>query len=154
MIGGDPFILDEQVASLPRDRVRSRIEMVWPHESAEVATATRVNVTAQLLLPGSADDPVPCRYKPEQVQLWRRFNGGPPELVANGVRRLAEEPGLRYPVWDFNDVNVERARAPEGSYELYILVDGLETDRESWIYGGPTPTDWTQPPVRPAHGCA
>jgi hypothetical protein len=153
MIGGDPFILDEQVAPLPSGRVRSRIEKVWPHESAPVETATKVNITAQLLLPGPAADPVPCRYKPEQVQLWRRLNGGPPELVANGVRRLVEEPGLRYPVWDFNDVNVERARAPESSYEFYILVDGLQTDRESWIYGGPESTDWTQPPVRPPDSC-
>ena len=153
MIGGEPYILDEEVAALPTDAVRSRIEQVWPHDSAEVKDATRANITAQLLMPGSDGNPVPCRYKPESVQLWRKPNGGVAELVGVGARRLVEADGLRYLVWDFNDVNVEYARAEANSYEFSVVVDGIQTQRETWTYGGPKPTDSSQPPVRPKRSC-
>jgi hypothetical protein len=154
LIGGDPFIIDEQVTPLPTDRVGSRIETVWPQGGADVKDATRANVVAQLLMPGAASEPVPCRYKPETVQLWRRPNGGAPELVGNGVRRIAEQPGVRYPVWDFGDVNVEYARAEGRYYEFYVTVDGVQTDPQAWTYGGPNATDWRQPPLLPQHSCA
>jgi hypothetical protein len=154
LIGGDPFIIDEQVTPLPTDRVGSRIETVWPHDGADVKDATQANVIAQLLMPGAAAEPVPCRYKPETVQLWRKPNGGAPELVGNGVRRIAEQQGVRYPVWDFSDVNVEYARAEGRYYEFYVTVDGVQTDSQVWTYGGPNATDWRQPPPLPQHGCA
>jgi hypothetical protein len=153
MIGGDPLIIDEQVAPLPTDRVRSRIETVWPHDGAEVKDATQVNVVAQLLMPGATSETVPCRYKPEAVQLWRRPNGGAPEFVANGLGRLREPQGVRYPVWEFDDVNVELAREPDKYYEFFVVVDGVQTDAEGWTYGGPNPTDWTRPPALPQRGC-
>ena len=153
MIGGDPLIVDEQVAPLPTDRVRSRIETVWPHDGAEVKDATQANVVAQLLMTGSTSESVPCRYKPEPVQLWRRPNGGAAEFVANGIRRLSEQQGVHYPVWEFNDVNVEFAREPDKYYEFSVVVDGVQTDAEAWTYGGPNPTDWTQPPALPQRGC-
>lgn len=153
MIGGDPSILDEEVAPLPTNRVRSRIQMVWPRDGAEVKDATRVNVTAQLLMPGAGSESVPCRYTPEQVQLWRKPNGGVPQLVGKGTRRMVDEQGLRYPVWDFNDVPVDYARTEGNSYEFSVLVDGIKTQPEVWTYGGPNPTDWTRPPARPDRSC-
>jgi hypothetical protein len=153
MIGGEPFIVDEEVAPLPSDSVRSRIELVWPHQGADVKSASQVNVTAQLLMPGPGIVAVPCRYKPATVQLWRKPNGGTAELVANGVRRMADEQGVRYPVWDFNDVNVEYARDENRFYEFSVVVDGVKTTADTWTYGGPTPTDWTEPPGRPQRSC-
>ena len=189
MIGGDPFILDEDVAPLPTERVASRIELVWPHGGA--ADATKANVTAQLLLPGPTRpggpgvgpervaESVPCRYSPRSVQLWAKRKGGARELVATGVRRMADEDGVRYPVWDFNDVDVafarastaapdrgedrgsapaeggERARdrANENFIEFSVAVDGIQTDAAVWTYGGPNATDWTKPPARPQKSC-
>jgi hypothetical protein len=110
MTGGDPFIVDEQVAPLPSDRVASRIEVVWPQGGAALKDADKANVTAQLLMPGSSGEPVPCRYNPETVQLWAKRNGGKEELVGTGVRRIADEGGVRYPVWDFEAVSVEHVR--------------------------------------------
>ena len=153
MIGGEPLILDEEVAALPSDAVRSRIERVWPHGSAEVKDASHVNITAQLLMPDAGSRPVPCRYKPQTVQLWRKPNGGVAELVANGVRRMADAQGVQYPVWDFNDVNVEYARSEGHFYEFYAVVDGIQTQSEIWTYGGPNPTDGTQPPIPPQRSC-
>jgi len=76
LIGGDPLIVDEIVKPLPSERLASRIEVVWPLDSAPVEDASRANVTAQLLMPDTTD-PVPCRYDPdtEDVQLfaWKHF---------------------------------------------------------------------------------
>ncbi len=175
MIGGDPFIIDEQVAPLPTDRVVSRIEMVWPQGGASQREASKANITAQLLMPG-ANESVPCRYKPESVQLWRKINNGPRELVTTGVRRVANAEGVTYPVWDFNDISVAGVRggpppptptpAAEGTVdtpaapppprdfiEFSVVVDGIQTDVGTWTYGGPNATDWTRPPIRPRVGC-
>jgi hypothetical protein len=76
LIGGDPLIIDEVVKPLPTDRLSSRIEVVWPINSAPIEEATRANVVAQLITPGT-NDPVACRYDPdpEDVQLfaWRHY---------------------------------------------------------------------------------
>ena len=180
MIGGEPYIIDERVVPLPTDRVTSRVEMAWPQGGTP--DAARANISAQLLMPGSARESVPCRYNPTSVRLWGKRNGGKAEYVADGVRRFAEADGLRYPVWDFNDVDVSFARAPApaptagptagpggGSgtatptatpgavnnnfIEFYVTVDGIQTDAASWTYGGPNATDWTQPRVLPSKGC-
>ena len=174
MIGGDPFIIDEQVAPLPTDRVASRIEVVWPHGSAPQREATRANVVAQLLMPGASES-VPCRYNPQVVQLWRKVNNGPRELVSNGTRRFAEVGGVTYPVWDFNDVDVSMVRgssaptpsptagsdaaatpapsdAPRDFIEFSVVVDGIRTDSAAWTYGGPNANDW-QKPVRLTKSC-
>lgn len=109
LIGGDPLVIDEQVAPLPTDRVASRVETVWPLGSAPLYQADRANVTAQILLPNT-NEPVPCRYRPDSVQLFQKRNGGPKELVANGARRIADEAGVRYPVWDFEGISVAHVR--------------------------------------------
>ena len=169
MTGGDPFIIDEQVAPLPTDRVASRIEVVWPHGSAPQREASKANVTAQLLMPG-ANESVPCRYNPQSVQLWRRVNNGPRELVTAGTRRFATADGITYPAWDFSDVDVSMVRGgapspgaeatptpttepPKDSIEFSVVVDGVQTDVRPWIYGGPNANDWQQRPVRPTKSC-
>ncbi|MCC7372669.1 MAG: hypothetical protein IT306_29925 [Chloroflexi bacterium] len=82
LIGGDPVIVDEQVMPLPTDRLASRIEVVWPIGSAPVTEATRANVTAQLLMPGSTAS-VACRYDPDSVELyaWRHYEEVPVETT-------------------------------------------------------------------------
>jgi hypothetical protein len=171
MIGGEPYIIDEQVVPLPTERVASRIEMVWPHGGAP--DAEKANLSAQLLMPGATAEPVPCRYSPQSVELWAKRSGRREELVATGVRRMAEQDGVRYPVWDFNDVDVSFARAarveptrgesggssgaegvtpvrfePSKNFiEFYVVVDGIETEAVSWTYGGPNATDRAGPPV-------
>jgi hypothetical protein len=76
LIGGDPLIIDEVVKPLPSDRLASRIETVWPLNSAPVEEASTANVVAQLLTPGT-NDPVACRYDPDpqtvQLFAWRHY---------------------------------------------------------------------------------
>ncbi|MDP8922721.1 MAG: hypothetical protein M3O34_07575 [Chloroflexota bacterium] len=154
LIGGDPFIIDEQVKPLPTDRVASRIEMVWPHGSAPVEEADRANVTAQLLMPGTLEA-VPCRYSPETpVQLFAWKDGGKEKIfLGDGVGRVATEGGLSYLVWDFNGVDVSYAKEEGKSLELFVVVEGVKTDPQPWIYGGEKNQDWTLPRVRPAKSC-
>jgi hypothetical protein len=82
LIGGEPLIVDENVMALPSERVASRIEMVWPLDSAPIQEASSANVTAQLLMPGG-NTPVPCRYDPYKVELfaWRHYEERPREVV-------------------------------------------------------------------------
>jgi hypothetical protein len=105
MIGGDPLIVEEQVAALPTDRVASRIEMVWPLDSAAVPDAAKANVTAQLLMPGG-NTSVACRYDPEKVQLyaWRHYiEGAQPSAPAvvvpspSGTSRATASPSPTRP---------------------------------------------------------
>lgn len=86
MIGGDPMIVDEQVMALPTDRLASRVEIVWPIGSAPVEEATKANVTAQLLMPGTTTS-VACRYEPEKVELyaWRHYEEKPPGATPAAV---------------------------------------------------------------------
>ena len=141
MIGGDPLIIDEQVQPLPTERVASRIELVWPQGGAELKDADKANVTAQLLMAGSNGEPVPCRYTPETVQLFARRNGGAKEFVANGVRRIAEEGGVRYPVWDFEGVSV-----------TWVRDDAVRAEAARAEAARATPTPTTGPIPGPTTG--
>jgi hypothetical protein len=151
MIGGDPWILEEEIAELPTDQITSRIEIVWPLGGAPLAETSFVNVTAQLLQPSG--DPVPCRWDTAVVQLWGRINGGPPVLLGNGERRVANERGIRYPVWDFNRVNVATARDEVSTYELFVVADGVATESVPWTYGGPRNQNWRATQPRPRQSC-
>ena len=154
LIGGDPFIIDELVKPLPTDRVASRIEMVWPHDSAPVNEANRANVTAQLLMPDSLEA-VPCRYAPETpVQLFAWKDSGREKIfLGEGVPRQAVENGVSYLVWDFNGVDLSYAKQEGKSLELFVVVEGVTTDPRPWIYGGEKNQDWTLPRVTPARSC-
>jgi hypothetical protein len=75
--------VDEVVQPLPTTQLASRIEMVWPFGSAPVEEAATANVTAQFLTPGT-NSPVPCRYDPENVELWAwRHYEDPPRPTAS-----------------------------------------------------------------------
>lgn len=142
LIGGRPWILQEPVTPLPSG-VRSRIEMVWPQGWAPTTEAPFVNVTAQLLT-ADGTEPVPCRWEP-RVFLWGSVNRGPDELLAMGTKQLVERDGIRYPVWQFNNVPVPAARA--GSFITFSLtVEDVPWTQEYWVYGGPP----DPPPPGPA----
>lgn len=140
LIGGDPVIVDEPVAPLP-ERARSRIQSLWPHDGKPPEEAEKVNIAAALLLPGTTD-PVPCRWNPT-VELWASFDGGRDRFIARGTKRFFDERGRRYPVWDFNNVDVSAAKDPEGKkfIKFQVWVNNARTDAEVWTYGGPEATN-------------
>ena len=153
LIGGRPWILEERVFPLPA-RVRSRIEMVWPHNWAPTTEAKFVNVTTQVLV-GDGSEPVPCRWEP-RVMLWGSVNRGPDELLAQGIKQVVERDGVRYPVWQFNNVPVPAAQA--GNFITFsVTVEDWPLAQEYWVYGGaanpplpvPAPANPDEPPPPP-----
>ena len=203
LIGGDPVIVDEQVQALPTDRIASRIEMAWPIGSAPVEEASRANVTAQLLMPGS-NTSVACRYEPEKVELyaWRFYEDRPrevapavipspgaspsarptaapspspaarvrgevkrekdPILLGTGVKRMATEGNISYPVWDFNGVDISYARTADKDrwLELFVVVNeeklgdaAIEVEPTAWVYGGPNNKNWQESRPLPSSDC-
>jgi hypothetical protein len=86
-----------------------------------------------------------------------------PVLLATGVKRMATEGGLSYPVWDFNGVDVSYARTNDESrwLELFVVAssgDGddkveIKMDPTPWLYGGPDNKDWQEPRPLPSESC-
>jgi hypothetical protein len=67
---------------------------------------------------------------------------------------MAVENNIRYPAWDFENVDVSKVRSDEKKFiEFYVVVDGLQTEAQIWTYGGPKATDWTKPRERPRVSC-
>ncbi len=111
----------------------ARIEIVWPHGNLPVSRATQVNVTAALFQHGSATSVNPAFGR--TLRLWRALNNGVGQVVATGVKRLAQAGDLQYPVWDFNDVDVSAARDPKNKYYFWVTVDGQRTNTSVWSHG-------------------
>jgi hypothetical protein len=118
-------------AAAPLD---ARIEIVWPHGDAPVDRASMANVTAMLLGRGTLQSVDPT-YQPT-VRLHRALDTGPGEMVATGTQRITTRAdGLRYPVWDFNDVDVSAARTPLSKLYFWVTVDGVDAASNVWTHG-------------------
>jgi hypothetical protein len=121
------------VLRLGLPRLDAQIVILWPHNDAPVAEATRANLTAHLTYPGTRMC-IPCDLTP-RVTLWRSLNNEPAAPVAAGVRRLADMNGRRVPVWDFNDVDVSPARDPRNKLYFTLRVDGYPAASNAWVHG-------------------
>jgi hypothetical protein len=139
LVAGDPKILVERVAPIPL-LVDAPIQVVWPRDGASA------NITGVLLGPGTTQ-PVPCRWTPT-VRLFAQVDGGPAQLVATGVKRIARLNGLSYPVWDFNAVDISAAGQGK-SIDFWMDVAGTTTHASRWTYasGGAPPLTWQQQPT-------
>ena len=135
LIGGRPWVLEEQVAPLPLT-VQTRVGTFLPHDSAPVEEAERANLLVDVTdLDGL---PVPCRWEP-RVQLWMSRNDGFRQLVGTGRRVMVASGDYHYPAWDFSDVLVGAARS--GDFLTFsVTVDGIDTAAEPFVYGGDHPS--------------
>lgn len=143
LVGGDPRLLVERVTPLPA-AVDAPIQVVWPRD------AISANVTGVLLSPGSSQA-VPCRWNPT-VRLFASVDGGPALSLGIGVKRVINQDGLTYPVWDFNAVDISPA-AQGKSIDLWLDVNGVTTNATRWTYSisQAWPPFWQQ---RPTSSCA
>jgi hypothetical protein len=139
LVGGDPRILVERVAPIPLS-VDAPIEVVWPRD------AKSANISGVLLSPGTTQA-VPCRWNPT-VRLYASVDGGPTLLAGNGVKRIVNQGGLQYPVWDFNAVDISAA-ASGRSIDFWMDVNGTTTRATRWTYSAsaPPPPTWLQQPT-------
>jgi hypothetical protein len=115
------------------DALEARIEIVWPHGGLTVEQTRLVNVTAALFQPGTLLSVPPDWAQPPR--LYRALNNGISEMVAVGEKRIAATPAVRYPVWDFNNVDVSAAMDPANKYYFTVGVDGVPTASSVWVHG-------------------
>ncbi|MBV9897951.1 MAG: hypothetical protein JO020_27670, partial [Chloroflexi bacterium] len=166
LVGGDPRILVEHVAALPT-AVDAPIQVVWPRDPLAA------NITGVLLAPGTTT-PVPCRWNPT-VRLFASVDGGPTLSAGTGAKRIVNENGIIYPVWDFNGIDISAANSGK-SIDFWVDVTGVNTHATRWTYsitppptpvpspeaGNPdaTPTPTPEPPLnltwqqKPTASCA
>jgi hypothetical protein len=137
LVGGDPRIVVEKVAPLP-STVDARVEVVF------VKDASTANITSVLLQPNSLQ-PVPCRWNPN-VRLMSSIDGGPTTVVGSGGRRLVNQDGLSYPVWDFNNVNIAAVTSGR-SVDFWLDVAGVATHATRWTYSNTPPATPTPVPA-------
>ena len=134
LVGGDPRILVEKVAPLPT-AVDAPIQVVWPRDASGVSA----NVTGVLLTPGTTQ-PVPCRWNPT-VRLFASVDGGPTITVATGARRVVNDSGLSYPVWDFNSVDISAVNQGK-SIDFWMDVNGIPTRATRWTFSTMDQDQW------------
>jgi hypothetical protein len=122
--------------------IRSKIEIVWPHNNVPVREATRANVTAYLIA-GQGNEPPPCDWDPV-VHLWAAQSGSAARVVATGQKRMLSQGGSTFPAWDFNDVDVSAAQDPTGKLAFFATVEGVPTYPNIWVYAGDPRTIFPQ----------
>lgn len=140
LVGGDPRILLERVATLPT-AVSAPIQVVWPRDGATA------NVTGILLIPGS-NTPVPCRFNPT-VHLYASVDGGPTLDMGVGAKRMITQDGTTYPTWDFNGVDISAAAGSNKTIDFWLDVGGVATAASRWTYASSAawPAFWEQKPM-------
>ena len=111
--------------------------------------ADLANVTAYLLAgdgtaaaPALLDSP-PCDFSPT-VRLWSALNSEPSRQVSIGQKRMMTSGGRTFPVWDFNDVDVQPARDPANKLAFSVTVDGVTTLSNVWAHAADARTLFPQ----------
>ncbi len=118
--------------------VDGRILIVWPHDEAgrnvPPDEANLVNITAALfkrdtLLALSSDD------LPDRVWLIGALDNQIGRRLAVGRQRLVEIDGLRYTLYDFNDIDVSLARDPMHHWSFWLESPTLDIASNIWVHG-------------------
>jgi hypothetical protein len=105
---------------------------VWPHGGVEVEEAELANVTAYLFADEALHVP-PCGWEPT-VRLWAAVDAQPARPVALAQKRFASDGGLRFPIWDFTDVDVSAARDPAHKVTLFATTSDAPTAHNIWTH--------------------
>jgi hypothetical protein len=120
--------------------VDARIQIVWPHDAAgearDVSDATLANVGVTLFKRGTRLS-VPTNWQPAgEVRLIGAWNSevSRPFPIAPVVS-TRQSGVIAYPVWEFNDVPIDRAREGENRLYLWAQVDGVRSYPTVWAHG-------------------
>jgi hypothetical protein len=136
--------------------VDARIQIVWPHDETgaerPVAEATLANVAVAFFKHGTRLS-VPLSWQPQGLALygaWNQETGKP--LAQQAVKLTRQSGAITYPVWEFTDLPVARARDGESRLYLWVQVDGPTTYPNVWAHGADSRTFF---PARdePIQGC-
>jgi hypothetical protein len=93
---------------MPPLEVDARIEILWPHDSAPVTTATKGNLGIRLYAGRSQEVP-PCAWMPV-VEVWMAEDAQPLRPLGVATQRTVE--GHPFPFWELNDVDLTWAQDP------------------------------------------
>jgi len=127
------------------ETIRAKIEVVWPHDGAPVREAVRANITAYLMAVDS-NRPPPCDWDPPCGFGGRSTPSQP--SIAIGEKRMLETGGRRFPIWDFNDVDVSAARNPSNKLSFYVTLDDVRTYHNVWVHAQDARTILRNPTFR------
>ncbi len=132
-----------------------RIFLVWPHdetgryvppEVANLANVSAVLYQRDTLLALAAAD------LPDRVWLVGAPDNQVGRRLAMGKKRIVSEAGLRYTVFDFNDIDVSLARDPLHHWSFWLEAPGADLTSNVWVHGSDART-LAPRMVEPIVGC-
>ncbi len=121
----------------PQTQVDAIINILWPHDGVPVAQAERANLTATIFAAGTRlAFPAGMSWTPTVRLHWavNDMVDGTGGTGIIGSPREVSRNGIRYLVWDFNNVNVSAARNPDNRMVFWLSVDGAETHSSVWVH--------------------
>jgi len=121
----------------PPAQVDAIIYILWPHGGTSVLQAEQANLTAILFGAGTRlAFPAGASWTPT-VRLHWSINHGTDLTGGEGVigtPREVHRNGMRYVVWDFNNIDVRAARNPNNRMYFWLSVDGVEARSSIWVH--------------------
>lgn len=127
--------------------VDARIQIVWPHDNLPIDRARLANITAVLFQQGTLQAFAPDVAWSPTVRLHWALNSEPEQPTGSGLvgtPRIVDG-GMRFLVWDFNDVDVSPARDPLNRLFFWVSVDGTPTHTNIWAHSLDARTIFPQP---------
>ena len=117
-------------------RVDAWISILWPHGGMPVQQAERANLTATLFAVGTRWA-LPAASSQPSVRLHWAINDAVDATGGQGIlgspREISRD-GIRYLVWDFNDLDIRMARNPDNRMYFWLSVDGMEAYSTIWVH--------------------
>ena len=125
------------------DSVDARIQIVWPHDEtgaeASVGEATLANVAITLFKHETRLSVSPSWSG--EVTLYGAWNSETARPFNIGANVSTRQSGvITYPVWEFNDVPVDRARDGTSKLYLWAVANGVNSYPTIWAHGADSRT--------------
>ena len=128
----------ESLAPSGVEEVDGRILVVWPHDEqgrfVPPEEAPLVNITAALFRRDTLQA-LRTEDLPDRVWLVGALDNQIGRRLAVGKPREVEHNGLRYIVYDFNDIDVSLARNPAHRWAFWLEAQGIDLTSNVWIHG-------------------
>jgi photosystem II stability/assembly factor-like uncharacterized protein len=133
------------------EAVDARIQIVWPHDGTgnprSVREGTQANILVTFFKHGTRLS-VPVGWQPAGLTLYGAWDQEVGKLLSSEAVVSTRQAGaIAYPVWEFNNIPVDRATLPTDAGEgdsstlyLWVLADGVQTYPNIWAHGADSRT--------------
>ncbi len=131
-------VVPSGLATAVVEEVDARIQIVWPHDEqgaeAAVDRAPLANVAVTLFKHGTRLA-VPPSWS-GRLTLYGAWNAEVARVVSAAPLVTTRQAGvITYPVWEFNDVPVARARDAGSKLYLWAVAEGVKSYPAIWAHG-------------------